>query len=167
LFDLDKEVRVTESENTSASASPPSGGESAPARKRTGRPRRKPGTAARRKTSTGGKKATGHRTTSTTPRKGPATRRRRRSPKATGIEAILNDLAKRANQAGSKISDLSEEGTAAARRTLGKITASSKRTITRVKREWDRMDNTRKLEFAAGLLAALAAATAVRKAARK
>ena len=158
---------MTESENTSASASSPSGGESAPARKRTSRPRRKPGTAARRKTSAGGKKTANRRAASTPRRKGPAIRRRRRLPKATGLEAILNDLAKRANQAGSKISDLSEEGTAAARRTLGKVTASSKRTITRVKREWGRMDNTRKLEFAAGLLAALAAATAVRKAARK
>jgi len=157
---------VTESENTSASASSPSGGESTPARKRTSRPRRKSGTAARRKTSAGGKKTSARRTTSTK-RKGPATRRRRGSPRATGLEAFLNDLAKRANQAGSKISDLSEEGTAAARRTLGKVTASSKQTIKRVKREWDRLDNTRKIEFVAGLLAAIGAATAVRKAARK
>lgn len=158
---------MSESENTSAGASPSSGGASAPARKRASRPRRKAGTAARRKASPGAKKKTATRRTTTTRRKGPATRRRRRSPRATGLEAFLNDLAKRANQAGSKISDLSEEGTAAARRTLGKVSAGSKKTITRVKREWDGMNNTRKLEFFAGLLAALAAAGAVRKASRK
>ncbi len=157
---------MTESENTSAGASSSSGGESAPARKRASRPRRKAGTAARRKTTVGSKKTMARRSTSAERRKGPATRRRR-SPRATGLEAFLNDLAKRANQAGSKISDLSEEGKAAARRTLGKVSARSKKTISKVKREWDGMNNTRKLEFVAGLLAALAAAGAVRKASRK
>lgn len=157
---------MTESENTPASASSPSSGGSIPARKRTGRPRRKAGTTARRRTSAGGKKTTARRKTSTT-RKGPATRRRRRSPRPSGLEAFLNDLVKKANQAGSKISDLSEEGTAAARRTLGKVSASSKQTISRVKRDWNRLDNTRKIEFVAGLLAAIGAAAAVRKASRK
>jgi hypothetical protein len=106
------------------------------------------------------------RATATKRRKGPATRRRR-APKATGLDAFLNDLAKRANKASTKISNLSEEGTAAARRTLGKVSAGSKKTISRVKREWDGMNNTRKVEFVAGLLAALAAASAVRKAPRK
>jgi hypothetical protein len=159
---------VTESENTSAGASSSAGeGSNPPARKRTTRPRRKAGTAARRKTS-GAKKTATRRTSSTATkrRKGPATRRRR-APKATGLDAFLNDLAKRANQAGAKLSDLSEEGTAAARRTLGKVSAGSKKTISRVKREWDGMNNTRKVEFVAGLLAALAAAGAVRKASRK
>lgn len=156
---------MTESEDTSATTSAASGGGSAPARKRPAQRRRKTGTASRRKTTTAGKKSTARGTASRT-RKGAATRRRR-SPRATGLEAFLNDLAKRANRAGSKISDLSEEGSAAARRTLGKVTASSKQTIGRVKREWDRLDNTRKIEFVAGLLAALGAATAVRKASRK
>lgn len=154
---------MTESEDTSATTSAASGGGSAPARKRPAQRRRKTGTASRRKTTTAGKKTTAR---GTATRKGAATRRRR-SPRATGLEAFLNDLAKRANRAGSKISDLSEEGSAAARRTLGKVTASSKQTIGRVKREWDRLDNTRKIEFVAGLLAALGAATAVRKASRK
>lgn len=156
---------MTESEDTSATSSAASGGGSAPARKRPAQRRRKTGTASRRKTTTAGKKSTARGTASRT-RKGAATRRRR-SPRATGLEAFLNDLAKRANRAGSKISDLSEEGSAAARRTLGKVTASSKQTIGRVKREWDRLDNTRKFELVAGLLAALGAATAVRKASRK
>lgn len=156
---------MTESEDTSATTSAASGGGSAPARKRPAKRRRKTGTASRRKATTAGKKSTARGAASRT-RKGAATRRRR-SPRATGLEAFLNDLAKRANRAGSKISNLSEEGSAAARRTLGKVTASSKQTIGRVKREWDRLDNTRKIEFVAGLLAALGAATAVRKASRK
>lgn len=156
---------MTESEDTSATTSAASGGGSAPARKRPAQRRRKAGTASRRKSTTAGKKSTARGTASRT-RKGAATRRRR-SPRATGLEAFLSDLAKRANRAGSKISDLSEEGSAAARRTLGKVTASSKQTIGRVKREWDRLDNTRKIELVAGLLAALGAATAVRKASRK
>lgn len=156
---------MTESEDTSATTSAASGGGSAPARKRPAKRRRKTGTASRRKATTAGKKSAARGAASRT-RKGAATRRRR-SPRATGLEAFLNDLAKRANRAGSKISNLSEEGSAAARRTLGKVTASSKQTIGRVKREWDRLDNTRKIEFVAGLLAALGAATAVRKASRK
>ena len=156
---------MSESENTSAGASSSSSGESAPARKRASRPRRKAGTAAR-KTTSGARKAATRRATTTKRRKGPATRRRRVS-KATGLDAFLNDLAKRANKASTKISNLSEEGTAAARRTLGKVSAGSKKTISRVRKEWDGMNNTRKVEFVAGLLAALAAAGAVLKATRK
>ena len=155
---------MSESESTSAGASS-SSGETAPARKRASRPRRKAGTAAR-KTTSGARKTATRRATTTKRRKGPATRRRR-APKATGLDAFLNDLAKRANQASTKISNLSEEGTAAARRTLGKVSAGSKKTISRVRKEWDGMNSTRKVEFVAGLLAALAAAGAVRKATRK
>jgi hypothetical protein len=79
----------------------------------------------------------------------------------------LNDLAKRANRAGAKIADLSEEGANAARRTLGRVNTTSRQTIARVRREWDRLDSTRKAQFVAGLLGALAAAAAVRKATRK
>jgi hypothetical protein len=79
----------------------------------------------------------------------------------------LNDLAKRANRAGSTIASLSEEGADAARRTFGKVGATSRQTIARVKREWDRMDNTRRVQFVGALLGALAAAAAVRKVTRK
>lgn len=155
---------MTESESTSANS--PSGPASTPARKRAARPRRKAATATRRKTTGGAKKAARRRTTSAAG-KGQSTRRRRRAPRATGLDAFLNDLAKRATKAGARLSDLSEEGTAAARRTLGKVSAGSKKTISRVKREWNGMNNTRKVEFVAGLLAALAAASAVRKATKK
>ena len=152
---------MTETEGTSANS--PSGAASSPTRKRAARPRRKAAAGTRRKTAGGPKKAARRRTS--TARKATATRRR--AARATGLDAFLNDLARRATKAGAKISDLSEEGTAAARRTLGKVGASSKKTISRVKKEWDGMNNTRKVEFVAGLLAALAAAGAVRKATRK
>jgi hypothetical protein len=156
--DPDKEVSVTESEGTTQGGSPSSSGGSAPAaRKRPSGARRKSGGTSRRKTST--RKKTGRTTTA---------RRRRRTTKQTRLDAFLDDLAKRASRAGSTIADLSEEGADAARRTLGKVSASSRQTIARVKREWDRLDNTRKAQFMAGLLGALAATAAgVRKATRK
>jgi hypothetical protein len=157
---------VTESESTmeSSSSSSSGGSPSTPRRKRTST-RRKTG-ASRRKTTAGVRKP-GDRTATSSRRK-TSSRRRRRSSKEAGLQSFLNDLAKRANVAGSKIAELSEEGADAARKTIGKVSASSRQTIARVRREWDRMDSTRKAQFVAGLLGALAAAAAgVRKATRK
>ncbi|HEY3170822.1 MAG TPA: hypothetical protein VGK08_07435 [Thermoanaerobaculia bacterium] len=155
---------MTESEgSTQGASSSPTGTSPAGAR------RKKTTRARRRTTGTQGKSAaSGKKTASrrTTPRRSAS--RRRGSSKSRGLEGLLNDLAKRANRAGSTIADLSEEGADAARRTLGKVTATSRQTITRVKREWDRMDNTRKVQFVGALLAALGAAAAgVRKATKK
>jgi hypothetical protein len=49
---------------------------------------------------------------------------------------------------------------ARARTALGKAGAASRRTIDRLLKEWKRMDTSRKLQFTAALLGALAAATA-------
>jgi len=156
---------VTESEGTMESGSSSSGGSaSTPRRKRTST-RRKTG-ASRRKTAPGGRKPGAR--TATSSRRKTSSRRRRRSSREAGLQSFLNDLAKRANVAGSKIAEFSEEGADAARKTIGKVSASSRQTIARVRREWDRMDSTRKAQFVAGLLGALAAAAAgVRKATRK
>ena len=156
---------MTESEGTMESGSSSSGGSaSTPRRKRTSTPR-KTG-ASRRKTAAGGRKPGAR--TPTSSRGKTSSRRRRRSSREAGLQSFLNDLAKRANVAGSKIAELSEEGADAARKTIGKVSASSRKTIARVRREWDRMDSTRKAQFVAGLLGALAAAAAgVRKATRK
>lgn len=150
---------MTESEDTTQTPSS-SGGSTPTSRKRTTARRRASGT--RRKSAASGKKSASRRTVSrrTTPR-------RRRSSRQTGLEGLLNDLAKRANRAGSTIASLSEEGADAARRTLGKVGARSRQTIARVKKEWDRMDNTRRVQFVGALLGALAAAAAVRKVTRK
>jgi len=156
---------VTESEGTMESGSSSSGGSASPPRRKRASTRRKTG-ASRRKTAAGGRKPGAR--TATSSRGKTSSRRRRRSSREAGLQSFLNDLAKRANVAGSKIAEFSEEGADAARKTIGKVSASSRQTIARVRREWDRMDSTRKAQFVAGLLGALAAAAAgVRKATRK
>lgn len=150
---------MTESEGTTqGGSSTSSGSSSGGTRKRAPGVRR---TAARKKSP-----ASGRRTAS----RGASGRRTsgRRRAKATGLESLLNDLAKRANRAGETIASLSEEGATAARRSFGVVTATSKKTIDRVKKEWNQMDNTRRVQFVGALLGALAAAAAgVRKATKK
>ena len=156
---------MTDSEGTMESGSSSSGGSASPPRRKRASTRRKTG-ASRRKTAAGGRKPGAR--TATSSRGKTSSRRRRRSSREAGLQSFLNDLAKRANVAGSKIAEFSEEGADAARKTIGKVSASSRQTIARVRREWDRMDSTRKAQFVAGLLGALAAAAAgVRKATRK
>ena len=151
---------MTESEGTTQSgASSSSGGSSGSSG--TTRTRKKT-TGTRRKSPASGRKTTSRRTTSA--------RRttRRRSSKSTGLEGLLNDLAKRAERAGTTISELSEEGANVARRGLGVVTATSRKTISRVRKEWNGMDNARRVQFVGALLAALAATAAgVRKATKK
>lgn len=165
---------MTESEGTtqsgasSSSGGSSSSGSSVPTRTRTRTRTRKKTTGTRRKTTTRRKSpASGRKTTS---RRTSSTRRttRRRSSKSAGLESLLNDLAKRAERAGTTISELSEEGANAARRGLSVVTATSRKTISRVRKEWDGMDNTRRVQFVGALLAALAATAAgVRKATKK
>ncbi len=157
---------MTESEGTMESGSSSSSGGSASS-PRTRRPStRRKAVAPRRKTAAGGKNRAAPIATSSRRKTSP--RRRRGSSKEAGLQSFLNDLAKRANTAGSKIAEFSEGGADAARKTIGKVSASSRKTITRVRREWDRMDSARKAQFIAGLLGALAAAAAgVRKVTRK
>lgn len=152
---------MTESEGSSGAPSSTGGssGSSGTTRRRT---------TARRKTTTRRKSSTSARKPATR-RTGPKRRTsRRRSTRPAGLQGLLNDLAKRANRAGETIASLSEEGATAARRTLGAVTATSRKTINRVQREWDQMDNARRAQFVGALLAALAAAAAgVRKATKK
>jgi hypothetical protein len=160
-MERDEEVNVTESEGSSGASSSSGGssGSSGTTRAKTGARRK---SATRRKTTTRRKSPTSARKT--------ATRRtaRRRTARQAGLQGLLNDLAKRANRAGETIASLSEEGATAARRTLGAVTATSRKTISRVQKEWDQMDNARRAQFVGALLAALAAAAAgVRKATKK
>jgi hypothetical protein len=151
---------VTESEGSSGAPSSTGGssGSSGTTRRRT---------TARRKTTTRRKSTTSARKPATR-RTGPKRRTSRRSTRPAGLQGLLNDLAKRANRAGETIASLSEEGATTARRTLGAVTATSRKTINRVQREWDQMDNARRAQFVGALLAALAAAAAgVRKATKK
>lgn len=151
-------------ENEGTEGAPPtsvgSSGSSGATRKRTGGTRGRK-TATRAKSSVAGRK-TGARRAS-----GKRATARRRSAKPARLEALLNDLAKKANRAGETIASLSEEGTTAARKTLGAVTARSKKTINQVKREWAGMDNTRRAQFVGALLGALAAAGAAAASVRK
>ena len=161
------ESEDTRSESPSGGSASSSAGPATKTRRRSTGARRKPATAgaARRKTTARKKTATGARRT--TARK-TAPRRRRRTAKSVGLQSFLNDLAARANRAGSTIADLSEKGAVAARGTIDKASTSPRKTIAKVRKEWDRLDNTRKAQFVAGLLAALAATAAgVAKASRK
>jgi len=155
---------MTESEGTTQGGSPSSSGGSSASGGSGTTPRRR-STGARRKTAP--RKKAGTSRTAAASRK-TAPRRRRRVSRDMGLQSFLNDLARRANLAGSTIADLSEKGADAARGTIGKVSTTSRQTIARVKREWNRMDTTRKAQFVAGLLGALAATAAgVRKATRK
>ena len=164
---------MTETEGTAGGASTTSGsgtasaGSAAKTRRRSTGARRKPATGARKTASRGKKSTTARRPAAAGSRKR-APRRRRRTRKNAGIQTILNDLAKRANRAGETIAGLSERGADAARGTIDQVSKRSKQTIAKVRREWDKLDNTRKAQFVAGLLGALAATAAgVAKASRK
>lgn len=165
---MESEGTRGDSSSSPGGASSSSGGSATKPRKRSTGARRKTATSARGKTAPRKKAGAGTRRTTTAAARKTAQRRRSRATKDTRIQGILNDLAKRANRAGSTIADLSEKGADAARGTIGKVSTSSRQTIARVRREWNRMDNTRKAQFVAGLLAALAATAAgVAKASRK
>ncbi|MGH9399308.1 MAG: hypothetical protein ACRD00_02995 [Thermoanaerobaculia bacterium] len=90
----------------------------------------------------------GNRTASASPRR---QRRRASSPRAK--------KAARPRQAAAKQPDPGNS-VERARLALGKAGAASKKTIDRLLKGWRRMDTSRKLQFAAALLGALAAASA-------
>jgi len=140
---------VTQTETTQGS--PESSSASAPAaRKRAARKRttRTAGTVAGagRKAMAGRKK---------TLRKARNSSRKQRS----ALDNLVQGLAKKASEARVRVADFSEEQAAAARRAAGKVAAASKKTIERVRKEWNGMDNARKVAFVAALLGALAAAS--------
>jgi hypothetical protein len=69
-------------------------------------------------------------------------------------------MASRATAAGNEIKALSGKGAGAARRAWNEVGATSRKTIQRLTKEWEGMDSTRRAQFVAALLAALAAASA-------
>ncbi len=89
-----------------------------------------------------------------------ASRRSGARATAKSLEALLDGLTARAAAAGKGLKTLSGQGTGAAKRALRSASAASRKTITRLTREWERMDARRRAKFLAALLAALAAASA-------
>jgi hypothetical protein len=89
-----------------------------------------------------------------------ATRSRSRGRTATSLAALLDGLSSKATAAGKELKTLSGQGTDAARRAMKDAGRASRKTITRLTKEWENMDNARRVKFIAALLAALAAASA-------
>jgi inosine/xanthosine triphosphate pyrophosphatase family protein len=92
-------------------------------------------------------------------KKAPA-RKGRAAASANSFANLLDDLASRAAGAGKEIRVLSGKGAGAARKAWNEVGATSRRTIQRLTKEWEGMDSTRRAQFVAALLAALAAASA-------
>ncbi len=108
--------------------------------------------------------ATRRKTASRKSRKAPSRRKKTSRARARGaahsLAALLNDMAAKAGAAGKGLKALSGQGAGAASRALRGAGAASKKTIARLTKEWDRMDNRRRAQFVAAVLAALAAASA-------
>jgi hypothetical protein len=88
-----------------------------------------------------------------------AARRPRRKASPAPSKSARKSTSTRGQAAAARQPD-PQNSVARARAALGKAGAASKRTIDRLLREWRRMDTSRKLQFTAALLGALAAATA-------
>ena len=89
-------------------------------------------------------------------RKTPATAASRQ---ARALRAMLSEVSRSANRAGSKIAAVSQRGSAATKKALGKAGKATRRAVQSSVREWKKLDTPRKIEFVATLLSALAAAS--------
>jgi hypothetical protein len=89
----------------------------------------------------------------------PAAPRRARRRASPARSRSARKSASASNRAAARQPD-PQNSVARARAALGKAGAASKKTIDRLLKEWRRMDTSRKLQFTAALLGALAAAAA-------
>jgi hypothetical protein len=87
-------------------------------------------------------------------------RRAPKKKKPASLEGLLRDFSKRASKAGASIASISGGGLDSAKKAIGQAGAASRSTIDRLTHEWRRMDGKKRAQFAAALLAALAAASA-------
>lgn len=97
-------------------------------------------------------------------RKKTAPRGRRAS---AGLPALLNRLSAQASRAGAAIAAGAAGSTESARAGLARARGASQRALRASVREWKKLDATRKVEFVAALLGALAAASGGIVAAKK
>ena len=89
----------------------------------------------------------------------PATRKKT-SAHDQSFEGIIRGIAASVAVARAAIAEASGHGAATVRKALGSASVSSRRTITRLAREWKRMDPKKKAGVLAALLGAAAAASA-------
>lgn len=78
---------------------------------------------------------------------------------ARALRAMLSDVSRSANRAGSKIATISQRGGAATKKAFGTAGKATRRAVQSSVREWKKLDTPRKIEFVATLLSALAAAS--------
>jgi hypothetical protein len=94
-----------------------------------------------------------------TTRRRPAARRKT-SAREQSFESVLKSIAGSVAVARAAIAEASGQGAATVKRALGSASASSRRTITRLAKEWNGMDPKKKARVLAALLGAAAAASA-------
>jgi len=102
------------------------------------------------------------------PRRRPAARRRAASRGMT-FESVIQSITGGVTVARAAIAEASGHGASAVWRTVGRASTASRKTVTRLAREWKGMDPRKKARILAALLGAAAAASAplVRKSFKK
>ncbi len=76
------------------------------------------------------------------------------------LQGLLRTLASKAADARGRLATASGEGARVTRRAWQRVSGASRKTIDRLTAEWKQMDATKKAQFVAALLTALAAASA-------
>jgi hypothetical protein len=93
-------------------------------------------------------------------RRRPSARKRPAAAREQSFEGIMRGIAASVAVARAAIAEASGHGAATIRKALGSASVSSRRTITRLAREWKGMDPKKKARVLAALLGAAAAASA-------
>lgn len=88
------------------------------------------------------------------------TARRKTAARTRSFEGVIKSITGSVAVARAAIAEASGQGAIAVARALGSASASSRRTITRLAKEWKGMDPKKKARILAALLGAAAAATA-------
>jgi hypothetical protein len=114
---------------------------------------KKPRKSAARKTPAGGRARKASSRRKSAPRRKPGARQQ-------SFESVIRSLTGSVAVARAAIAEASGQGAATVRRALGSASASSRRTITRLAREWKAMDPKKKARVLAALIGAAAAASA-------
>lgn len=103
------------------------------------------------------KTASGAGARKSTTRRKPAARRKP-AKREQSFESVIRSITGSVAVARAAIAEASGEGAATVKRALGSASASSRRTITRLAKEWKGMDPRKKARVLAALLGAAAAA---------
>lgn len=105
------------------------------------------------------KAASGVRARKSAPRR-KTTARRKTAARTKSFESVIESITGSVAVARAAIAEASGQGATAVARALGSASASSRRTITRLAKEWKEMDPTKKARVLAALLGAAAAVSA-------